>query len=195
MSNGQGWDRYPNIRRELNPSMEDNGLFWMTKEEFFRYFPVVYVSAFNMTRLRDNAYVNDLKDQFERHPNPKKSRPTNSKPIRTMSGPKRQNIHVDKESNHNKYRVVEQKFGGQFSYITINKELIKGTSIAKGVAEFKSKPEKYLAIHYQSNIVSDGLPDNMHQFTYIYREGTKDLVAEGASSNRGNRTLLTNVLR
>ena len=157
------------------------------------YFPVVYVCALNMTILQDNKYVNDLKDQFEPHPKPKKARAT-PKPTRTMSGPTRQNIHVDKESSHNKYKVVEQKFTGQFSYITINKELIKGTSIAKGVEEFKSNPEKYLAIHYQTNIVTDGLPDNMHQFTYVYREGTKDLVAEGVKKS-GTRTLLTNVLR
>ena len=46
--------------------MEDNGMCWMTKGEFFKYFPSIYLSAFNMARLQDANYVNDLEDEFPR---------------------------------------------------------------------------------------------------------------------------------
>jgi len=48
---GPGWKKYPTIKSELNPvaADADDGLFWVTKEEFFKYYEVVYLSAFNMT--------------------------------------------------------------------------------------------------------------------------------------------------
>merc|ERR1711862_599992 len=45
---GPGWDEHPDIFNELRPTKADNGIFWMSKEEFFQYFPTVYVCAMNM---------------------------------------------------------------------------------------------------------------------------------------------------
>ncbi|KOO22612.1 hypothetical protein Ctob_001608 [Chrysochromulina tobinii] len=39
---GAGWDRYPEIKAELNPVAADDGIFYVTKEEFFKYFVTVY---------------------------------------------------------------------------------------------------------------------------------------------------------
>jgi hypothetical protein len=188
---GPGWDRYPDIRDELNPVMEDNGLFWVTKEELFHYFPTIYLCAFNMTRLQDENYVNDLEDDFKRRDNKTGSR------SKTASNDEEEQriIIINKESDPSSpYKIVEQTYDGSVSYSKINKDVIKGTSIAKGVDEFRVNPEKYQAIHYQTSTVTDGWPDEMHQFTYIYRDGTKGIEIEGVTDN-GKRTILTNVLR
>ena len=193
MRSGPGWDRYPEIRQEINPIVENNGLCWVTKEEFFRYFPTIYLCAFNMTRLQDDKYVNDLEDEFERS---KQSEPKRSQPVVIQEELEElQPIYIDKSSDPSSpYKIIEQTYNGSVTFATINKDVITGTSIAKGVAEFKANPEKYLAIHYQNSIVIGGWPDEVHQFTYIYREGTNGMEIEGLASD-GKRTILTNILR
>ena len=48
---GPGWDRYPEIKAELNPVAADDGIFYVTKEEFFKYFVTVYVCAKDMSEF------------------------------------------------------------------------------------------------------------------------------------------------
>jgi hypothetical protein len=43
--------KYPQIKKKLKPVASDDGIFWVTKEEFFRFFPNLYLSASNMTRF------------------------------------------------------------------------------------------------------------------------------------------------
>eukprot|EP00980_Cylindrotheca_fusiformis_P011215 scaffold2574_cov98-Cylindrotheca_fusiformis.AAC.5 len=51
---GPGWDKYPKIKALLNPVVADDGIFWVTKDEFFDFFQTIYLSASNMTE-----YVED----------------------------------------------------------------------------------------------------------------------------------------
>jgi hypothetical protein len=51
---GPGWNRYPQIKKELNPVMADDGIFWVTKKEFFQFFKTIYVSASNMTAFLED---------------------------------------------------------------------------------------------------------------------------------------------
>jgi len=51
---GPGWDRYPQIKRELNPVVKDDGIFWVTKKEFFQYYQTIYVSASDMTEFKED---------------------------------------------------------------------------------------------------------------------------------------------
>jgi hypothetical protein len=190
MRSGPGWDRYPDIKKELNPSMEDNGLCWVTKQEFFRYFPTIYVCAFNMTRLKDDKYVNDLNDDFKRRP---KALPNKAKPAPTIIEEMRP-IYIDKSSDPSSpYKIVEEIFSGGVAYVELNSEVVKGKSIAAGVDKFRANPEKYLAIHYQTNMATEGWPVEVHQFTYIYRDGTEGIEVD--KTKNGKRTILTNVLR
>ena len=171
--------------------MEDNGLCWVTKEEFFQYFPTIYVSAFNMTRLKDPKYVNDLKDDFTRRPKvaakPKKAAP-----------PKQEEelkpIHVNKKSDpKSPYKIVEQRFNGGVAFCEMKKDVVKGKSIADVVDMFQANPEKYLAVHYQNNMVDEGWPADVHVTTVIYRAGTDGVEIDEVKD--GKRTMLTNVLR
>ena len=171
---------------ELKPILEDNGLFWVTKEEFFAYFPTVYLSAFNMTRLQSKDYVNDLEHDFEHL-----DRDTTV----FLSSDQLHKVDVNTQSDPtSKYEITEQIFDGGLGYGKINEDLVKGKSIADGIETFKSNPEKYLAMHYQTSMVTDGWPEEMHQYKLILREGTTRLKVKDESTN-GKRTILINILR
>ena len=51
---GPGWDKYPQIKKALNPVVADDGIFWVTKKEFFVFFSTVFLSASNMTEFLED---------------------------------------------------------------------------------------------------------------------------------------------
>jgi len=51
---GPGWDKYPQIKKALNPVVADDGIFWVTKKEFFVFFETIYLSASNMTEFLED---------------------------------------------------------------------------------------------------------------------------------------------
>ena len=51
---GPGWERYPEIKAELNPVVADDGIFWVTKQEFFQFFSTIFVSAQDMTEFLED---------------------------------------------------------------------------------------------------------------------------------------------
>jgi len=51
---GPGWDQYPQIKKELNPVVADDGIFYVTKDEFFNMFGTIYLSASNMTEFLED---------------------------------------------------------------------------------------------------------------------------------------------
>ncbi len=51
-SHGFGWEEYPSIEAELKPMHDiDDGVFYMTKREFFEFFETVYLGASDMTQF------------------------------------------------------------------------------------------------------------------------------------------------
>lgn len=51
---GPGWDKYPQIKKKLNPVVADDGIFWVTKKEFFHFYSTIYLSASNMTEFLED---------------------------------------------------------------------------------------------------------------------------------------------
>lgn len=51
---GPGWDDYPQVKTEINPVAADDGIFYLTKEEFFKFYDHIYVSASNMTAYKED---------------------------------------------------------------------------------------------------------------------------------------------
>lgn len=51
--NGSGWKKYPKIQRalEYKELEEDDGVFWVTKEEFFRHYQAIYLGAIDMKKF------------------------------------------------------------------------------------------------------------------------------------------------
>ena len=52
--NGPAWEQYPDVKAELRPEVKDDGIFWMSKQEFFKYFKTIYVCAKDMSRFKDD---------------------------------------------------------------------------------------------------------------------------------------------
>ena len=52
--NGSGWREHPEVAAELKHTVADDGIFWLTKGEFFRYFPTLYLSASDMTAFKED---------------------------------------------------------------------------------------------------------------------------------------------
>ena len=52
---GPGWDEHPEVKEALKPDLGvDDGIFWVSKEEFFKYFHTVYLSASDMTKFKED---------------------------------------------------------------------------------------------------------------------------------------------
>lgn len=53
---GSGWSEHPEVKAALKPEDADDGVFWMDKDELFRYFPNFYLCALDMTTLTDFSW-------------------------------------------------------------------------------------------------------------------------------------------
>jgi len=196
MANGPGWKKYPKVRYELSPINDDTGLFWLTRAEFFRYFPTIYLCKFNTDRLRDANYTNDLEDEFRRTTKKDKPKTKPKKPPKSddeLLQPL-EPWFVNKQSDPNSpYEILEQTYDGGISFIKLKKQVFTGKAIPDAVEEFRAHPDKYLAIHFQNAIVTEGWPVQVHQYTFVYRDGTEGIQVDVVP--KGKRTILTNVLR
>ena len=47
-----GWQKYPKVKALLQPKVAEDGLFWMSKEEFYKYFKTVYLCAKSMRNFK-----------------------------------------------------------------------------------------------------------------------------------------------
>mmetsp|Transcript_61099 Transcript_61099/g.154255 ORF Transcript_61099/g.154255 Transcript_61099/m.154255 type:complete len:511 (-) Transcript_61099:167-1699(-) len=45
---GQGWNDYPDVKEALKPLQAKDGIFWLEEEEFFDYFPQIFLCACDM---------------------------------------------------------------------------------------------------------------------------------------------------
>merc|ERR1719443_1923823 len=50
---GSMWEQYPEVKAAIQPEDNDDGIFWMSKEEFFKYFRTVYVCGMKMKDFID----------------------------------------------------------------------------------------------------------------------------------------------
>lgn len=51
---GPGWTQYPEVKAFIKPVVADDGIFYVTKQEFFKFFSSIYLSASNMTRFLED---------------------------------------------------------------------------------------------------------------------------------------------
>jgi hypothetical protein len=42
------------VKALLNPVAADDGIFWVSKEEFFKYFHTIYLCAKDMTEFKED---------------------------------------------------------------------------------------------------------------------------------------------
>jgi hypothetical protein len=48
----RSWNKFPEIKALLEPKVANDGIFWMTKKEFFNFFTVISLCAKSMTGLK-----------------------------------------------------------------------------------------------------------------------------------------------
>merc|ERR1712196_258299 len=46
---GSGWTEFPRVADVCRHADVDDGIFWMDSQEFFRFFPTLYVCALDMS--------------------------------------------------------------------------------------------------------------------------------------------------
>lgn len=51
---GPGWKLFPEIKQLLKPVVADDGIFYVTKEEFFELFGNIYLSCSDMTAYKED---------------------------------------------------------------------------------------------------------------------------------------------
>jgi len=57
---GPYWEKYPRVKAALCPTLGvDDGLFWMERDEFFKYFKTVYLCALDMSEFIQYEEVNE----------------------------------------------------------------------------------------------------------------------------------------
>ena len=44
----------PEVKKAINPVVADDGIFYVTKKEFFKFFSSIYLSASNMTQFLED---------------------------------------------------------------------------------------------------------------------------------------------
>lgn len=54
---GPGWDQYPAVKAALSPVNADDGIFWLSKEEFFKYFDIVHLCAKDMSEFCEEEHA------------------------------------------------------------------------------------------------------------------------------------------
>jgi len=48
---GAGWEQYPQIKAELKPVKADDGIFWVSRSEFFKHFTTLYLCPQDMSKF------------------------------------------------------------------------------------------------------------------------------------------------
>merc|ERR1711924_593140 len=48
---GPGWDTFPEVKAHIKPVKADDGVFWVSKAEFFKYFETIYLCAKDMSEF------------------------------------------------------------------------------------------------------------------------------------------------
>ena len=51
---GPGWDEHPEFKEILGFEAKDDGIFWVNKSEFFKYYGTIYLSASDMTEFLED---------------------------------------------------------------------------------------------------------------------------------------------
>ncbi len=98
--NGKGWSQYPEILEalEYKDHEQDDGIFWVTKEEFFNHYQAIYLGAINMKKFLG------IPEEVKEHAS-KKAAP----PAEAFMGMARGHTLEDFRSNKDSEQLVEKE--------------------------------------------------------------------------------------
>ena len=128
---------------------------------------------------------------------PSASSPSSSKPKKeTAPTPPKSNKNDPdiedqwRDCDNSRWRLRQHQFNGSVQYKDIGKqEVVEGQSVEKGIALFKSNPAKFVAMIYQTNMVTDNWPASSCMYTLVHRKGTESYTPTGMNP-KGFQTIL-----
>ena len=135
----------------------------------------------------NNSKSHGNKNSANKTPITRNSNGKVAKPAANQSAQKSTHIQMDEEdpfsnTDPSKWKCSEIKYTGSAKYEAIgSQEKTKGKPITKGIKTFKTNPEKYVAMFYQTSMLE--WPEDQQEYTYIHRSGTKGYRPEGVSKN------------
>ena len=129
----------------------------------------------------------------------KSSKPKEEQPVPTAAAkPKvnKANKHdpdIDEiwaDCDDSRWKLREQQFNGSVQFKDIGKqEVVEGKSVEKGIETFKANPAKYVAMVYQTNMLTNKWPAASCMYTLIHRKDTVNYEPKGVSPT-GQQTIL-----
>jgi hypothetical protein len=98
--------------------------------------------------------------------------------------------HPFEDSNPYQWRMNEFSFSGKTRFESKGKEeKIQGKSIAGGIEHFKANPIEYVAMLYQTSMLTEKWPAGQCEYIYVHREGTRMYQPVGISETKGWMTV------
>ena len=95
-----------------------------------------------------------------------------------------------RDADPTRWKLRQEQFNGSVTYKTMGKqEVVKGQSVERGIENFKANPLKYIAMLYQTNMVTDKWPSSQCQYTLVHRKGTEGYEPNGVNP-KGFQTIL-----
>ena len=90
--------------------------------------------------------------------------------------------------NADKWRFKERLFSGGTRSIRLGEKLEEAKPVAEGVASLKTRPNEFLAVYYQTDMMS--WPEDQQKYTLISRKGTEGFEPTDVASD-GWMTIIT----
>ena len=81
----------------------------------------------------------------------------------------------------NRWVFREYIFAGSFSSVSMGEKVVEQAVIAEGVAKFKKHADKYVAVMYQSEMVT--WPEDQQKYTLVARAGTVEFKPTGIAKD------------
>ena len=81
----------------------------------------------------------------------------------------------------NRWVFRECIFAGSFSSVSMGEKIVEQAVIAEGVVKFKKQADKYVAVMYQSEMVT--WPEDQQKYTLVARMGTVDFKPTGVAKD------------
>lgn len=95
-----------------------------------------------------------------------------------------------RDCDDSRWKLREQQFNGSVQFKEVGKqEVVEGQSVEKGIETFKANPAKYVAMIYQTNMLTNKWPAASCMYTLIHRKDTISYEPKGVSPT-GQQTIL-----
>eukprot|EP00927_Polykrikos_kofoidii_P054538 TRINITY_DN48948_c0_g1_i1.p1 TRINITY_DN48948_c0_g1~~TRINITY_DN48948_c0_g1_i1.p1 ORF type:complete len:1175 (+),score=100.56 TRINITY_DN48948_c0_g1_i1:103-3627(+) len=147
---GGGWDEFPKVKEACKPCVANDGVCWLERDEFFKYFGQVFLCAKNMVSCIGHA-LPEMKT-IQRSAGVVSRRPS----ILDWSG-----------ADPSKWEVTATEYSGAYSFVTQPEFVHVSGPIAEGESQLKENPTEFLGMTYQASMTT--WPEDQQEYKLIKR--------------------------